>query len=167
MCHQFVRTRWVGVGVAATKIDQRLRVDDGAFGRPQLTLKNRLGIGAAHRRHGVKAQAKTTLKQTADGTEIKAATQHLCVIMDRVNDFDHRTQHAVLAQVREGNRVADRLAISMHQLAALKHRLGQVFRRRAAIGDVVFDAKVSVWPPGVVAGRQHQAAAGAALPNHR
>ncbi len=157
----------VGVGVQIAEVFARFGVDHGALGCAELAFEQGFGIGTAHRPHGVQPQAEAAGEQGANGVEIEQLALHRAIVGHRVDDLDLRAQQGVGAesvqrQVGAVHR-ADFIHLARTQVDGFCDRLG----RGAAVGDVVFDAEVALRPAGVVAGRQHDAAAGRPAANDR
>ena len=156
----------VRVRVQSTEVLTRLGVDHRARRRTQLAFQQGAGVGPAHRPHGVQAQAEARSQQAPDGVEIKQAAHQVGVVSYRVN-YLHR--HALQRQDVQGiqRQVGAVAGVDGLQLqASLVDGLGQRLGRRAAVGHVVLDAEVALRAAGVVAGRQHDAAAGAMAADH-
>ena len=58
-------------------------------------------------------------------------------------------------------RIGDQIALDL--LGIGENRLGDLLGRRAAVGNIVFDAEVAIGPTGIMARREHDAAKGLVL----
>ena len=161
-----MRVDGVGVGMMPAKILQRGAILHRARRKAEALFQNLMCVRPGDGVHGVKAHGQAARHRRADGVEIEQAFHQRGIIGHRI---DHL--HAQPADLRG----ADRVEINVRRLhraplrdggGALIDRLGHALGRGAAIGDVIFDAEIFLRPAGIVAGRQHEAAAGLVLPNH-
>ena len=152
----------VRVGMTAAEIGHGFAVDDGAGGRAQPALEDLARIGAGDRAHRVEAQPEAAAKQVAQPVEIEHPLHQLGIIGDRVDDRDpHAAERAVADPVERHRRCLDR-RISRDLLGAAPDRIGHPLGRRAAIGDIEFDAEIAVGAAGVMAGAEDDPAKAAA-----
>ncbi len=60
--------------MVTAEIGARRAVDDGAGGRAERVLEDRLGVGAGDGMHGVEAHAEAGQEQAANGVEVEQAS---------------------------------------------------------------------------------------------
>ncbi len=103
---------------------------------------------------------KPPLNIFLDRLEIEQALHQLGVVLHRVDHLDRHAAGLDRANAREVD-VADIGDLVFADLLGVgEDGVGDLFRRRAAIADIVFYAEILVRTAGIVAGRQHQAAKG-------
>ena len=163
---QFLRVDRIRVRMAAAEVFQRYAIDDAALRRAQHAFQDGPRIRAGDGVHAVKADAQAAREQGADGVEVEQLLHQFRVVENRIDHFDRHLLDARQSRRIEVDvgRVAD--AVFGDGLRARKHGFGDLFRRRAAIGDVVLDAEIAIGAARVMAGRQDEAAAGAMLADH-
>ena len=136
-------------------------------GAPSSRLEDRLGIRAGDGVHRVEGQAEAAGEQGAQRVEVEQLAHQRGVVGHRVDHLDrHRAEllRADAAEVDVGR--VERCRIRRSAQCLRVDRVGDLLRRRAAVGGVELDAEVAVRAAGVVAGRQDQAAEGAVLADH-
>ena len=149
--------------MAAAEVFQRHAIDDAALRRAQHAFQDGRRIRAGNGVHAVKADAQAAREQGADGVEVEQLLHQFRVVENRIDHFDRHLLDARQSRRIEVDvgRIAD--AVLGDGLRARKHGLGDLFRCRAAIGDVVLDAEIAIGAARIMAGRQDEAAAGAML----
>src|SRR6185312_3638748 len=165
--NQIDRVHRVGVRVQAAKVLQRCPVDHGARGRPQFMLQQAMSIRPGYRGHRVKTQSKASRKQRMDRFKVKEAAHDFGIIGHRVYDFyDCEMQPVATQLIQRQIGAVQRVDLVNLQRTGIDG-LGDFFGCRAAIGNVVLDAKVAFWTSGIVAGGQHDPTHGAVAANDR
>ncbi len=142
----------VGVRVKTTKIFQWHSIHDRSGRRAQFALNDGLGVGPAHRIHGINANSQTVRKHPAQHAEIKKRPHHRGVIGHRVDHLNLHLFNLLHAQGVDGNvwRVAK--AQFDQLLGAGINSFSQCLIGRTAVTGVVLDAEVAVWSARVMAG---------------
>ena len=156
----------IGVGMMAAEIGQRRAVLHGAGREAEALFQDFGGIRAGDGAHRVERHGEAALDRALDRGEVEQALHQRGIVGDRIDDLDRHAAHRHLAQRIEvdvigldGQPAADRLGVGVN-------RIGHLFRRGAAVRDVVLDAEVFVRAARVVTGRQDQAAQRLALADH-
>ena len=156
----------IRIGVATAKIQQGLGVDHRTRRRAQPPLQNFLGIRPGYRVHRIKTHAKTIMEALAQLVKIKQAFHQLGIIIDRIDDFHGHRAQLLCAVVIEINSGCCECVIALNLLAALINGVGNLFRRRSAITDVVFDTEVFIRPARIMTGREDKSAERTVFANH-
>ncbi len=164
--HQLVGIGQVGVRMAAAEIGQGHAVDHRARGRAQPAFENLPGIGSGHRVHGIEAQAKAAADQFAYRGEIEQRFHEFGIVGHRVDDFHAHVAERMAARAVEIDRRRIDDAIARQRAAAGENSVGDLLRRRAAVGGVVLDAEIALGTARVVAGGEDDAAERAVLADH-
>ncbi len=150
----------VRVGVMSAEIGQGIAIDDASLRRAQRLFQDRARIRAGDRRHGVEFDRQAGAESLADAVEVEQRLHQRAIICDAVDDLD--AQGADL-------RFTEPVDIDVFRLDDLEgcdlaragvDRLGDLLGRRAAVGDIIFDAKVAVRAAWVVTRREHDPAEG-------
>ncbi|MCY1231711.1 hypothetical protein D9M72_441710 [compost metagenome] len=150
----------VRVRVVAAEVRQRNEVHHRALGCARAFLDDLLGVRPGDGAHGVEDDAEAARDQLADGCEVEQAFHQLGVVGHRIDD-GHRHAVDLLRTFGIEVDVGDvRRLVAVDHLAAGIDRVGDLFRCRAAIADIVFDAEIFRWAAGIVAGREHNTAKG-------
>ena len=150
----------VRVGVVAAEIRQRHEVARRALRRAEPVFQDLLGIGAGHGVHGVERHAEAALEHRADRVEIEQRLHQFGIVGDRIDHLDRHAARLDGADRVEVDRADVGDLVARDRLGAGEDRVGDLFRRRAAIADIVLDAEILVRAAGIVAGRQDDAAEG-------
>ena len=122
-------------------------------------------VRSGHRMHRIEAHAKARGEQIADRVEIEQRLHQRGILNDRVDDLDRgcldggRFERVEIDIGRVGNLVL------VDRLAARENRIGNFFRRGAAVAGIVFDAEIAVRAARIVAGGQDDAAERAQRPD--
>jgi hypothetical protein len=150
----------VGVGMVAAEIGQWHEVQHRALARAETVFEDFLGIGAGHGAHRVEDDAEATGQQATDGVEIEKLLHQRGIVGDGIDDGDRHALDFMAAFEVEIDVVDVGDLVAVDRQGAGEDRVGDLFRRGAAIADIVFDAEIFGRAAGIVAGRQHDAAEG-------
>jgi hypothetical protein len=145
--------------MAAAEVRQRIAVHDRPGRGAEAALQDVAGIGARDGVHRIEAHAEAARpQQVADAVEVEQLFHQRGIVGDRVDDLDRHVAHlrGALAGEVDWPLAEDAEAIDLAGPGV--DRVGQRFRRRAAVGDVVLDAEIALRPARIVAGRQDDAA---------
>ncbi len=116
--------------------------------------------------HRVELHAEPALDHGADGVEVEQALHQFGIIGNGIEDDDLGVADpcgADRVDIDIGH-IGDPVLVD--HLGAGEDRLGDLFRRRSAIADIVFDAEIFIRPAGIVAGRKHHAAESLVFADH-
>ncbi len=105
--------------------------------------------------HGVEAHPEFARgEQVANGAEVEQLLHQLGVVGDGIDHLDGHPAKGGLAQPVDLDIVCFEDGVRGYFPGMGEDRLGDLFRRRTAVGSVVFDAEVLVRTTGIMAGRQ-------------
>lgn len=156
----------VRVGMQLAEVLQRLGVDHAARRRAQFALEDGPRVRTADRAHRIAAHAEAAREEAPDRLEVEYLAHQRGMVGYRVDHLDRGALDLQLAETVDVQRRSVADAVGLDRLGAREHRLGELLGRRAAVADVVLDAEVALGAARVVAGREHDAAAGPVLADH-
>ena len=117
--------------------------------KAERVLQDFVRVGTCYGVHRIETHSEAPRHRLADRGEIEQLPHQCRVVGDRI---DHLDRHA--ADLDRGDCVKVDVG-RLHRQPAVdsggpgEDRLGHALRRRAAVGDVVFDAESSSGPPGL------------------
>jgi len=153
----------VGIGVVAAEVGQGRAVHHRAGAGAERAFQDRLGIGSGDGRHGVEPHGEAAREHGPDAREVEQSLHEGLVVGHRIDDLDRHVAELHLADAVEVDIGGVECSECGDGLGLAENRLGGLLRGRAAVRCVVLDAEVAIWAARVVAGRQNDAAEGAAF----
>ena len=95
-------------------------------------------------------------------SKVDQALHHHDVVGNWIDDLDRHLPERRGPDRVEPRRVCREDAVGVDRPGAREDRVGDRLRRRTAIGDVELQTEIAVFAAGIMAGRQDEAAKGAA-----
>ena len=152
--HQLFRVRQVRVRMATPEITERRAVDHRARRSFEALLEDLVGIGTGDRVHGVVAHIEHTRgEQCTDTVEIEQLLHQGGVVRHGVDDIDLHRREESLPGFRQRNIRCLYNAVVANNARVMVDLVGDLLRRRPAIGGVELDAEIAVGPAWIVARR--------------
>ena len=152
----------IGIGMVAAEVGQRDPIDHRSRRSAKPAFQNRLCIGTGDRMHAVETEAEAGRKELPDAVEVDQALHHRDVVGNWIDDLDRHQPERRGPDRVERRRVCREDAVGVDRPGAREDRVGDQLRRRTAIGDVELQTEIAVFAAGIMAGRQDEAAKGAA-----
>lgn len=109
---------------------------------------------------------RNPLEHRTQPLEVEQLGHERLVVGDGIDDLDRRIGDRRGADRRQVDIRRIGNAVAVDRLGAGVDRVGYLFRRRAAIADIVLDAEVAFGTAGIVTGGKDEAAIGLARADH-
>ncbi len=116
--------------------------------------------------HGIEFETETALDHGADCVEIEQAFHQLGIIGDRIEDDDFGIADPARADLVDAAIYDIGNFVLVDHLGAGEDRLGDLFRCRSAVADIVFDAEIFIRAARIVACRKYHAAESLVFADH-
>ena len=130
----------VRIRMMAAEILQRGVVEHELRIRSKAVDENFARIGTGHGMHGVEGDIEAILDQCADSVEIEECFHQFGIVGDGIDDLDCHAAGFALAEFLKIHVVEIGYQVAVDFLGAREDRLGDLFRRRTSVRDIVLDA---------------------------